>query len=99
VSNRKRSVYVQGVLPFQELAHADYVARARKAARELSTVRGCITIDDVWDVCPVPPGIDPRVLGAVFKGSHEQWEAAGYQRSRRKVNHGRPVAVWRLRNA
>lgn len=90
--------YAAAVLPDHEKAHGDWIERAREAARRLAAERGQISSDDIWDVAPPPPGVDPRVLGAVFSDK-TIWERTGYVKSARKVNHGRPVAVWKLRAA
>lgn len=92
------SDYAAAVLPDQEKAHGDWIERARKAARDLAAVRGEISSDDIWDVAPPPAGVDPRVLGAIFSDK-TMWERTRYVKSERKVNHGRPIACWKLRAA
>ena len=42
------------------------------------------------------PGANPKVMGGVFQPS-SMWERVGYKPSIRRVNHGRPVSVWKLR--
>jgi hypothetical protein len=96
---KDRHEYEQAVLPIQEAYHSAFLEKARAAAVRLAKLAGNagITADDIHDVCPVPKGIDPRVLGGVFKPK-ELWELVGYQKSRRsKQNHGRPISIWRLR--
>lgn len=90
--------YRIAVLPEQEEAHAAWIEKARAAARELAGKLGTITSDHIWEACPPPGGTDPRVLGAVFS-DRAVWEKVGYVKSGRKINHGRPVAEWRLREA
>lgn len=89
-------VYEQAVLPLQEEAHETWIDRARDVARRLARQRGAITIDDVRDECPPPEGIDPRVMGSVFKPKKD-WICVDYRKSWRRENHGRPVGIWRLR--
>lgn len=90
--------YAKSVLPDQEEKNIYYLDKARAAAIKLAQAKGTITIDDVWDVCPPPSGIDPRILGGVFRRVEGfRWEGVGYQKSRRSAsNHGRPVAIWSL---
>ena len=92
------SDYAAAVLPDQVKAHGDWIEKARKAARDLASVRGEISSDDIWDIAPPPAGADPRVLGVIFS-DRTLWEKTRYVKSERKVNHGRPIAVWRLRAA
>lgn len=91
--------YGQAVLPLQEEKFEGYLTRAREAAVRLAQEKGQITIDDVWEACPPPRDLDPRVLGGVFRRSSPAGEfvIVGYQKSRRtKFNHGRAIAVWKL---
>lgn len=75
-----------------EEARADYLAEARETAIQLSIQRYRITIDDVRRLCPPPPDIDPRVMGAVFAG--KLWEIVGYRRSKRSTCHTRPIQIF-----
>ena len=88
--------YDRKILPVQEQAHSEWLDIARGAARYLSAQRGEITIDDVREVCPPPPEIDPRIMGAVFKPKSD-WECTGYRKSDREECNGRPVGLWRLK--
>lgn len=92
------SDYAAAVLPDQEKAHGDWIKNARAAARKLASERGEISSDDIWDIAPPPAGVDPRVLGSIFSDK-TLWERTGYAKSERKVNHGRPIARWKLRVA
>lgn len=92
------SDYRNSVLPDQEAAHEGWIEKARVEARRIAKERGCLTSDDIWDVCPPPPGVDPRVMGAIF-ADKTLWERTGYTKSSRKINHGRVVAQWKLREA
>lgn len=83
------------VLPLYEENRADWLNRARRAARMLADVNAFVTIDMVRDECPPPDGVDPRVMGAVFTRS--EWENCGYVMGKRKESHGRPVAQFRLK--
>ncbi len=73
------------------LEHCRWVAK-RVAQNRLSRQA---TIDDVREQVKLPYGIDGRVFGAVF--NTDQWEAIGFTKSKQKINHGRPITVFRLK--
>lgn len=80
-----------------ETYNGDYLGAARHAARQLLETRDCITINDVRALCPVPDGLDPRVLGAVFR--HADFEGTGeYVRSARGECHNRPIQKFMFSN-
>ena len=56
------------------------------------------TADNIRDGLEVPPGIDPRCLGAVPVRLYQAGiiHTVGYRRSRRRDAHARPLNVWRL---
>ena len=84
-------------LSLLETHRPDYLSDARDAARRLLAERDSITIDHVREVCPPPKGIDPRVMGAVFK--HADFEATGeFVLSSRATCHRRPIQKFRLTN-
>jgi hypothetical protein len=89
--------FEQYVLPIFEQHRADWLASARSVARLMGMDGTPITIDMVRAKCPPPRGVDPRVMGAVFKRS--EWENCGYVRGFRTASHARPVALFKLRNA
>ena len=88
------NLFDQTVLPFFEDHRASWLEMARETAIRLSKKRGIISIDDVRIECPPPPGVDPRVMGAVFRPS-KHWKQEGYKSSERGTCHNRPVALWR----
>lgn len=88
-------LFTQAILPLFEEHRASFLERARAAARRIALVQGELTVDDIRKVCPPPADVDPRVMGAVLKSS--EFEAIGYRRSERRINHGRPIAIFRLR--
>lgn len=90
----KTDSFKQEVLPLFEQGRADWLVKARAAARKIAIERGTVTIDDVRDVCPPPDGVDPRVMGAVLRAP--AFEVIKYQKSSRRECHNRPVAVFRL---
>lgn len=78
---------------------AAYVKQLRAAARHLAALNpDGITADDLHDACPVPKGIEPRIMGAAFP-KEDGWVKAGWVQSRRKINHGRPIMKWVRRTA
>lgn len=85
------------VLPLFEEHRADWLSEARAVALSLCLRNGSATIDDVRDHCPPPDDVDPRVMGAVF--STRDFVATGYEKSRRRTCHNRPVAVFKLAGA
>lgn len=59
------------------------------------------TTDEVWDMLEVwgeKPPADSRSMGAVIKAAEAGQIIKGtfsFRRSRRSINHGRPVRVWK----
>lgn len=90
--------YRDVILPEQEAKYSEWIAQARAAAVSIARAKGSVTSDDLWEACPPPAGVDPRVMAAAFH-PRTTWELARYVKSRRRVNHGRTVAEWRLRDA
>jgi hypothetical protein len=74
---------------------AEYLAEARKVARKLGTNGKYITVDDVREACPVPEGVNPTCLGALFSLDGE-WMHTGYAVSERKEAHGRRIGLYML---
>ena len=89
--------YEQLVLPLQEAAHGEWLAKARAVALRLGAGGKRITIDMIRAECPPPHGVDPRIMGAVFL--RKTWANCGYIQGFRETSHGRPVAVFMLREA
>ena len=88
--------YEQLVLPIHEQAYGDWLQEARLTAFEIAKQGGRVCADDIWLHCPPPPGADPRCMGAVWH-PRDAWKVVAYEKSARKVNHGRPIAIWALR--
>ncbi len=78
-------------LDLLEEHRADYIAAARSHADAALCAQGEVSADDLHERCPVPPGMDGRVLGAVFKG---RYRLLRYQPSRRPECHGRIIPIW-----
>ncbi len=97
-----QQVFRQEVLPHLEAARKQFLERARAVAMRIASNNetGIVTIDMVRAQCPPPEGVDPRVMGAVFRsGRHSPWRKIGYVQSRRRACHGRPVALFKLKSA
>jgi len=89
------SLFETEVLPRFEAKRAEWLEEARAVARRLGADGALVTVNDVRRLCPLPPGIDPRVMGAVF--TKAEWVCVGYRRSSRATCHHRPIASFRLK--
>jgi len=89
--------YFDGIAPKQTAPpdKAEYLAEVRAIARAIAKTKTWITADDLHEILPVPSGIDPRILGSAFPKA-DGWVPGNYVPSRRKINHKRPVRLWRL---
>lgn len=72
-----------------------WLTMARGAARSVAKARGWACSDDVHRICPVPEGMNPKIMGAVFRGP--EWEPDGVVQTTRPVAHARPIRKWRLK--
>src|SRR5262249_32371145 len=86
------NIYAQEGVPVQIKTHPDLIAKLRATAEALAANGVEITSDDIHEVCPIPAGIDPRVMGAAFY-PQDKWVRCGWQASRRKESHHRPVRI------
>ena len=73
-----------------------YLSAAEAAGRKLLKRSARISSVDIAEACPIPEGVEPRVLGALMRRLSRELglESVGYRRSGRKKNHDRPIAVW-----
>lgn len=90
------SLYESDVMPLQEAAHSDWLAEARSRALEIGRDGRSVTVDNVREELPPPEGVDPRVMGAIFRTS--DWEAVGFVNSRRRLCHNRPIREFKRRD-
>jgi len=94
------NAFTQTILPLFNQTRSEWLSEARKAAYLLAITRGWkgsppeLTTDDIHKHCPLPDGIDPRVMGAVFRTN--QWRKVGYINSTRATCHNRPIAIFQL---
>jgi len=84
------------ILPLFETYREEWLAAARAHAVMIASERGEVSADDIHEACPPPPDIDPRVMGAVFKGD---FQLVRYEKSRRSICHNRPIGIFRLQEA
>lgn len=73
------------------------IRRVQRAYLELLRA-GPSTTDPVRALVPLPPGIDPRLVGAAVRALAElrMIRRAGLSRSTRPEAHSRDLAVWEL---
>ena len=73
-----------------------YLVAAEKAGRRLLKRSARISAVDIAEACPIPDGVEPRVLGALMRRLSRELglEIVGYRPSGRRRNHDRPIAVW-----
>ncbi len=83
---------------------SELTAFLQSTAQRLSRERGRITTDDIWDVVDQNPRMQlklnasPKTMTVAWY-PQDLWVQTGrYLKSRRKQNHGRPVAEWILRS-
>ena len=70
--------------------------RLQETARSLGAHGDVITTDDVWALCPIPDGINPKVMGQAFM-PRIIWRKMGYRPSARPECNKRPVTMWQLK--
>ena len=78
--------------------NAEYIQKARSSAFQLlknKQAKGdaeVVCADDIWEICPPPPEINPKVMGAVL--SSKYFSPAGFTRTKRPQAHARPITLW-----
>ncbi len=79
------------------LTGADFLERARTAARSMGRMSGKVSCDDIreWaEVEGVKPH-HPNLWGAIFAG--KEWVCVGRQKSQFPSNHAREIRIWALK--
>jgi len=95
------STFHQAILPLFQQTRAQWLYEARLAAYTVATRKASqgepshVTADDIHRHCPIPDGIDPRVMGAVF--TRKCWKKVGYTESTRAICHNRPIGIFQLK--
>lgn len=98
VTEHPSEIYHEDIKPLQEQTNAELVEKLRKAAKELAArMPDGITSDDIFDMVDIPSNVDRRIMGAVFNKT--EWVHVGWQASRRRINHGRPIRRWKRKAA
>lgn len=77
-----------------EARRASWIKWARYTAARIIQEKGWVTSDDVWKVCPVPDGINHKVMGAVFRPPFRKLGEP--VQTERRVAHARPIQRWTL---
>ncbi len=72
----------------------EWIDGARKAAKDLLRDNYSITIEDVLEAWPLPGYLHRNTIGSVFKD--QDFRSIGFERSIRRVCHGRIIRRWRL---
>lgn len=98
VANPSKQVFEQQVLPLFEEHRAAWLAKARATAERLAQGGQIITSDMVRAECPLPEGMNPNVMGAIFRPL-KKWKKLGYIESHRMAAHGRVVGKFVLNEA
>lgn len=77
-----------------------FVRRGQRALLTTLLERDAATADDVRAAVELPPGIDPKCLGAVPGALVRAGIIIrdGYMPTARAAAHARPVSVWRLKD-
>lgn len=75
--------------------------KAFSAVVDAAVTYGKFTTDEVWEMLEIwgeKPPAESRRMGAVIREAEAEGIIVGtrsFRRSRRGVNHGRPVRVWK----
>jgi hypothetical protein len=88
----------RAALTLLELRRAALVRRCRRALLGLLLERDTATADDVRRLVPMPPSINPKLVGAAVAGlaDLDLMRQTGYVLSSRPEAHRRPVGIWTL---
>src|SRR3990167_316159 len=79
-----------------EIIRGAWLEEARDIAEEICLEQGWVTADDIRERHPVPIGIHPNVMGAVFHT--RRFQKQGWAQTTRPVGHARWFGVWILRD-
>lgn len=75
-----------------EVRAADWLALARKTARDICRDQGTVTSDDILGEIGMPEGLHHNVVGAIFASG--EFIRVGFRRTRRPQGHARMIGVW-----
>jgi hypothetical protein len=80
---------------------ADLIRECTAAALRLALDRGEVCADDVRTLVTIPPGISPKLVGAVFRdlADDKVLRRVGFRNSKRPAAHARHLSLWQLVDA
>lgn len=83
-----------------EATRGTILLSARRALLNHLLRYGKATADDVRRAVPLPPGINPKVFGAVAPSLAKAGviESDGHKKTERAVGHGREVKIWQIKD-
>ena len=76
-------------LDLLERTRREWIASARDFALGVAKNSGSVCADDIHRLCPIPEGVDRRVMGAVFM--IPELVTAGFVQTKRPEAHARPI--------
>lgn len=79
------------------VTHGEVIDKCRALAVSIAKRDGCVSINEIREQMPLPPGVHPSVYGAVLRG--KQFRAIGYTEALHPAAHARAVRVYTLREA
>jgi hypothetical protein len=79
------------------VTHGEVIDKCRALAVAIAKRDGCVSINEIREQMPLPPGVHPSVYGAVLRG--KQFRAIGYTEALHPAAHARAVRVYTLREA
>lgn len=80
---------------FSKQKSQEFLERMRTEAVKLATQYGEVSADDIRERHEIPHGVDPNVLGSLFKGGQFIWK--GVKKSRTPSRAGSMISVWALK--
>ncbi len=90
----------QNALKLLEAERRELALEGRRALLNALLKRGIATADEVYAGVELPPGVDPRCLGAVPGPLVKRGiiTSLGYTKSKRPGRHASPVQMWQLKD-
>ncbi len=75
--------FARVIQPEMEAMRRKWIDKARELAVEIAEKHGTVTADDIHEAHPLPEGIEPRTMGAVFHDP--RFQLCHYTPGRRSV--------------
>lgn len=92
MSRAQSGLFAEEILPLYEVSRPAWLANARAVALRLGMNGAHVSVDDVRRLCPPPPDVDQRVMGAVF--CRPDWVRVGDRTSGRVTCHHRRISMF-----